>query len=114
MTDHNIERPDIALTPEATKMLRRHLLKCAEAGVPIPGESICQAAINERGRINGTPAEITYENRWKEYIENQIDTSLESGELDLDHDASRRQFIQTQTVSFAVMHYLANVIKGAD
>ena len=112
MAEHNIEPLDCELTPVATEMVRRHLLKCAEAGLPITSESLIQTAINERRRIEGTPAEAAYEERWQGYIEAQTTTHLERGDLDLENDAARRQFVQTQTVSFAVIHYLATVIKG--
>ena len=113
MTDHNIEPLDVQLTPVATTMLRRHLLKCAAAGLHASGDSFSKAAIDEWRRLEGTPAGTVLERQWEMYLEAQSETHIQRGEVELEDDKAMNQFIANQFCSFALIHYLAHVIKGA-
>ena len=115
MTDlQNIEPLDVQLTPVATEMVNRHLLMCATAGLPVTAESLCKAAVHEVARMEGTPAEAAFEQRWNKYIHAQIQTHVERGGTEIaENDEALKQFIFNQQASFYVIHYLANVVKRA-
>ena len=114
MAEQNIEPLDVQLTPLATAMLRRHLLMCAKAGLPITGDSLCKAAVREAGRLYANPsAEAEVERLRHRYIEEEVMAAgpVVSQQL-LEDDEFQQQFLCDRIVSFAVIHFLNNIIKG--
>ena len=114
MTDHSIPPLDIQLTPLANAMLRRHLLKCAEAGLPVTYNSLCKASVDEFRRIENTPAEAELEPLRQKFIEDEVMAAgpVVSQQL-LEDDEFMGQFFCDRIVSFAVIHYLTTVLKEA-
>lgn len=115
MADHNIEPLDIQLSPAATVMLRRHLLKCAEAGLPVTADSLCEEAIAEWMRVDDTPAGVGLRRRFKRHFDSEFIAHVESGDIEIaEDDEAFNRFLFDQTGSYAVIHYLSHVIKGGN
>ena len=113
MADRDTSPLDVQLTPEATAMLRRHLLKCAEAGLPVTANSLCRASMQEAMRIEGTPAGAAREHRWKKYFRGQIRAAGPVvSKQNLQYDEIHDQFLSNRIASFAVIQYLTTVING--
>lgn len=113
MTDlHDLDPLNVSLSSVATTMLQRHLLKCAEAGLPVTAHSLASTAVQEMMSLDNTAAGPDLARKRQTYIESQVRSwvAVKGG---FESKEALNRFRESQFASFCVIHYLSTVIKGA-